>query len=402
MTKNPYPTPMLSALVFDLDGTLIDSNGLHAEAFVQAFADEGFRIPLDRILPEIGKGADKLIASILGDEAAKKHRDALTDGHEKYVLALIEEQGVEPLPGAEALLKNVRARGLKIAIATASQSKVRDALATAAGLDLEKLADAIVTDDDVDRSKPAPDTVTAAVEKLGLARGVCGFVGDTPYDALSARRAGLAAVAIANPAQPTDDIRRAGMRAIYRDPADLLDHLDAALETLSPGPHRLTDATLDMLMDAALDEARQGAQDGEIPIGAVVARYDGTILARGHNTARATGSLLAHAEMAALRHAASHLSSGTRDTLVVTTMEPCVMCLGAMLQARIDTVVFAHEAPANGGLERLDPIDGADAVWPRSIGGVGREESRALLHRYADAHPEATFVHALLASTPGA
>ncbi len=388
---------MLDALIFDLDGTLLDSNSLHAKAFVKAFEDSGFTIPEGRILPEIGKGADKLITSILGDEAAGAHGDALKKGHMKHVLALIKERGVEKLPGSVELLKRVRETGLKIAIATAAESEVRDALADAAGLDLEKLADVIVTDTDVENSKPAPDTVEAAIKKLGLAPGVCGFVGDTPYDAQASYRAGIAAVAIANPAHSAQEMRQSGMRARYDHPATLLAHLGEALETLSPGPARLTNTVLEALMQEALAEARKGSEKGEIPIGAVVARYDGTVVGRGHNQAKSAGSPVAHAEIRALQ--AAVYPENARDLVLVTTLEPCVMCMGAALEARIDTIVYAHPAPENSGIERVEPVEVPESVWPRVIRGVCLSESRGLLQHYAQAYPEAGFVQRLLAQT---
>jgi HAD superfamily hydrolase (TIGR01509 family) len=385
---------MLDALIFDFDGTLADTNTLHARAFVRAFGAAGYRVGLERIAREIGRGGDRLVPAILGVEAAREvEADVLRD-HGVKMRRLLETEGAQPLPGAAELLREVRRRGLRIAVATAAQQRQLDAMQEATGMDLSRLADAVVTSSDVDATKPAPDTLTAALAKLDLPPERCGFVGDTPFDAAAARRAGLAALGIATEAHSAADLRASGLRAVFAHPRALLDDLDRALDLLSPGPHVLSRSTLDELMRQAMTYAQANLDRGEVPIGAVVATYDGQVLGGAANDARARGKV-AHAEIAALLDAGPLPRRG--DLVLVTTLEPCTMCLGAAIESGIDTVVYALEAPGNGGVERVETPPARQ--FPRVVAGVQRAQSRDLMVRFADAHPRNAFAAALVAST---
>ncbi|MGI9176085.1 MAG: HAD-IA family hydrolase, partial [Rhodothermales bacterium] len=371
LTNKPY-LMALDACIFDLDGTLLDTNRLHARAFEQAFAEQGFRIPEDRILPEIGKGAKKLIPAIVGPSAEAEYGERLREGHSRFYAELIEQEDVRVFPDVRDLLTSVRDRGLKVAVATASKEEELNKVAERAGLDLDTIADVIVTDTDVEESKPAPDTVQAAVKKLGLAPTQCVMLGDTPYDAEACKQAGVVLLAVATGVHSGEDLLCAGARAVYADAADVLNHLDGALEIASPGPHHLDAQAIDTLMQAALDEARSGMEAGEVPIGSVLARFSGEIVARGHNRAKATGNATAHAEMEAFQ-AAERLGE-IRDLVLVTTLEPCVMCFGAAMMAGVDTILYGLEAPSNGGVERCQPILTPGARMPRVVGGLRRAQ----------------------------
>ena len=387
----------LDAFIFDLDGTLLDTNRLHAQAFERAFAEHGFRIPEDRILPEIGKGAKKLVPAMVGPSAEAEYGERLREGHSRFYAELVEQEDVRVFAHARNLLTAVRERGLKVAVATASKEEELDKVAERAGLDLHDLADAIVTDSDVEESKPEPDTVQAAVKKLGLAPAQCVMLGDTPYDAEACKKAGVVLLAVATGVHSREDLLRAGARAVYADAADVLNHLDEALETASPGPDHLGGETISLLMQAALDEARAGMKAGEVPIGSVLARFSGEIVARGHNRVKATGNAVAHAEMEALQ-AAKHLGE-IPDLVLITTLEPCVMCFGAAMTAGVDTILYGLEAPSNGGVARCQPIQTPGARMPRVVGGLRRTQSRTLLAAWLKQHPEAAFVRDLLEQT---
>lgn len=385
----------LDALIFDLDGTLLDSNGLHARSWRDALASEGFGLPADRVAVEIGKGGAHLMAALIGEAAAEQHGDALRPAHEEGYQALLKQEPPPVYDGVGRLFAALRERGLKTAVATASQKDNLEKALDAAGLDLFALADVVVTDDDVDESKPAPDVVSAAVEKLGLAPSQCAFVGDTPYDAAAGRRAGVVTIGVATGVHDAAALRRGGARLVYAEVGEILDDLDDALRRCAPGPERLTAERLDHLMTAALEMASTALERGEVPIGAVVARTDGTLLARAHNTRRATDDRTAHAEMEALRAAAGQLDD-VRDLVLVTTLEPCVMCYGAAMTAGVDTVVYALDAPPNGGPERCTPPDAPGFVMPRLVGGVKADASRRLLGKWLDDHPDDAFVRAVV------
>lgn len=389
----------LQAVIFDLDGTLLDTNGLHTEAWLQALEASGFRFGRDRVAIEIGKGGDKFVPSLLGDAIEAQDGEALREEHGERYRTLIRTHAVEVFPKVRALFEALHKRGLQVAVATASKKENLELVLEQAGIDLDAYADAVVSDSDVERSKPHPDVVEAAVRKLGCSPAACLMVGDTPYDVQAARRAGVACIGVtAGSAHQAEALMRVGARAVYANLAELLDQLDDALAQASPTDEVLTRERLQQLMGHALDMAQTALEAGEVPIGSLLARYDGTVLGRGHNRAHSRGSRVAHAELEAFR-AAEPLPANARDCILVTTLEPCVMCLGAAMEVRVDTVVYALEAPSNGGAERCDAIQAPGAFMPRLVGGVRRDESRRLLESWAKAHPEDAFVQDLLERT---
>lgn len=150
-----------------------------------------------------------------------------------------------------------------------------------------------------------------------------------------------------------------------------------------PAGAGLDRATLDALMDVALDEARAAAAHGDVPIGAVVVRLaDGSVVARRHNEREATGDPTAHAEVLALRDAAAAAgSSRLAGHALISTLEPCPMCAGAALLARLDAVVFGAADPKAGALGSLYHL-GADPRLNHELAvrsGVRADESAALL-----------------------
>ena len=383
----------LSALLFDLDGTLLDTNDKHARAWKRAFEHLGYRVPTERILMEIGRGGDRLVPVLVGEEAEARHGEVLRSAQSEAYQDLIADEEVPLFPRVEALLEACRERGLKTALVTASQKEDLENVLGRIGLDLASMMDVVLNDDDAEESKPAPDSVTAAVEKLALAPGQCAMLGDTPYDALAARRAGVVALGVLTGAHPAEALHRAGARASYEDTGAFLGDFDDALKRAAPGTKPLTEAHLNGLMQEALDEAWAGLSEGELPIGSVVANGSGRLVGRGHNQARASGSRVAHAEMMALAEAGGRATAGS-GAVLVSTVEPCTMCLGAAMEAGIDTVVYAVPAPSNGGTERVTPP--ADGFFPRLLGGVRAEGSHALLRRWLNRHPDDAFVRALL------
>lgn len=369
----------LDALILDLDGTLIDTNGYHVAAWERAFADLGYRIPADRIAVEIGKGGDQLVPAILGAEADARDGDALRDAQSRHFRAAARETRFGVFDGVPELFEALARRGLRTALATSSSEEQLDATLRSAGLDLKAMADLLVTNDDADASKPAPDLIVAAVRKLELSPAQCAMVGDTPYDAQACNHAGVACLGVLTGVAGAPELLGAGARAVWRDVGHLLEDLDQALDVASPGAARLTNGILEQLVRSALEAAREGLERGETPIGAVLARADGTVLARGYSALRTTRDHTAHAGMMALRAAAGRIPKGARDLVLATTLEPCVMCTGAAIQTAVDTIVFALEAPPGDGTARVRPARHPGAQVPRIIGGVLADESRALL-----------------------
>src|SRR3954469_18653559 len=147
----------LDGLIFDLDGTLVDTNAKHVEAWVQAFAESGFRIPADRIAREVGEGGDQLVPRILGEQADKKFGDALRKAQPRNFAKIIEARPPRVFHGAVELLREVKKRGLKLALATSSEKKTIENIERAAKVELQKLFDEVITASDIEQTKPQPD-----------------------------------------------------------------------------------------------------------------------------------------------------------------------------------------------------------------------------------------------------
>jgi len=173
----------------------------------------------------------------------------------------------------------------------------------------------------------------------------------------------------------------------------------------------LTEDQQEMLMREALAEAEQGMAEGEAPIGCVLALGSGPslrIVARGHNRVNALGRKNAQAEIVAFENAGSRdgqppaLPLDAEDVTLVSTLEPCVMCLGAAMEAGIARVLFGLEAPADNGTQRVKPPESPESAAPHVTGGILPTESRALFAQWLrgkEGTPQAKFVEQLLALT---
>jgi phosphoglycolate phosphatase-like HAD superfamily hydrolase len=210
---------MLRAVIFDVDGTLVDSNDLHARAWQEAFAHFGIDMPFDRVRSQIGKGADQLIPSLLPADSAKKFCERLSE----YRSGLFQEKylnQVRGLPDVRELFVRILKDGRKIALASsASQEELRK-LEQAANI--EDLIHKETSADDARKSKPHPDIVESALLRLKAHADEAVMIGDTPYDAIAATRLHVRTIGVLSGGFPEADLREAGCIEIYRNPADLL------------------------------------------------------------------------------------------------------------------------------------------------------------------------------------
>ncbi len=214
---------MTEAVLFDVDGTLIDSDDAHARAWVAALAEGGHPIPFERIRPLIGQGGDRILPEVAGlsDETEPGKTIAKRRGE---IFKQHELNAIQPTRGAKALLEAVRARGARVVIATSAKSSELDGL-LARG-ELGPLVDVATTSDDAGSSKPAPDIVQSALKKAGLGPDAVVFVGDTEWDVKAAHEAGVKAVALRCGGMDPQTLQ--GADAVYQDPAELIGALDRA------------------------------------------------------------------------------------------------------------------------------------------------------------------------------
>jgi len=286
------------------------------------------------------------------------------------------------------LFATLRRKGLKLALATSSKKNELKITQKSAGVDWSSEFDVIVTGDDADESKPSPDLLDTAARKLQLSPAQCLMIGDTPYDAQSARDSGIVCFGVTcGGMNDAKTLRASGMRNVYRDAADINAHVDHALQVASPGEAILTQDLIESLMREALTIARQGLERGEVPIGSIIARGDGTVIARGHNELNASETKTAHAEMVAFSRTGGKVPTDARDLILVSTLEPCVMCLGAAMEAAVDTILFGLCAPTDGGRSRVRPPVSPESQMPRILGNVLAEESRHLFQEFLRRSP---------------
>jgi HAD superfamily hydrolase (TIGR01509 family) len=205
------------AVLFDLDGTLLDSNWFHTVSWWRALQDAGEDISMARIHPLIGMGSDQLLQALLGEE-----REGLSDGHSSYYKPFKEL--LHPFPQAAELLATVSKRGAQVVLATSSKEEDLGELLDALGAG--DAIDDIVHGDMVSSSKPAPDIFAVALDTLGLDAATTMVVGDTGWDIEAAARCGLKVVAVLTGGWTKADLEAKGALAVYDDVADLLGHLD--------------------------------------------------------------------------------------------------------------------------------------------------------------------------------
>jgi len=215
---------MIEAAIFDIDGTLIDSVDAHAEAWVEGFKRHGFAVDYEPVRRQIGKGSDQLLPVFLGPDDLDAF-GPVVDATQGEVFKQHYLATIQPFPGVRELFERLKRDGVTRVLASSGKAKDVSINQRIAGV--EGLVDAVATSEDVDRSKPAPDIVHAALKRIApTPGGRCVFIGDTPYDAEAAIRASVPTVGVLGGGFAEDELRSAGCRAVYRDVKDLLDHYE--------------------------------------------------------------------------------------------------------------------------------------------------------------------------------
>jgi HAD superfamily hydrolase (TIGR01549 family) len=210
------------AAIFDLDGTLVDSNELHVLAWQETFRHFGKEIPLARLREQIGKGGDQYLPVFLTEKEMREIGKQVDDFRGQLFKKKYLSQ-VRPFPQVRELFERVRSAGKKIALASSGKADEVEHYEKIAGI--EGLVDCRTTADDVVHSKPGADVFIAALRQLGhLPPEEAIAIGDTPYDIQAAKKIDLATIALLCGGFPEDELRDAGAPAIFRDPADLLEN----------------------------------------------------------------------------------------------------------------------------------------------------------------------------------
>jgi HAD superfamily hydrolase (TIGR01549 family) len=208
---------MPAAAILDIDGTLVDTNYQHAIAWYRAFRDNELILPVWRIHRHIGMGGDQLVEALAGEEFEERHGDEVRDSEAEHYKSLIDE--VEPMDGARELIVALSESDRSVVLASSAKEEEVEHYIDL--LDCRELVDDWTTSADVESTKPEPDLVHAALEKVGADQGV--MIGDTTWDIEAAKKAGVDTLAVRTGGFGEDELRDAGAVRVFESVRELLD-----------------------------------------------------------------------------------------------------------------------------------------------------------------------------------
>ena len=219
------PEGPVRAALFDVDGTLVDTNYLHAVTWWEAFAQAGHVVPMAEIHRAIGMGSGLMLDKLLPQDRDTGDDADIRAAHS--ALYATYRSRLRPLPGAADLLRACKRQGLTVVLASSADEPEFNMLRAA--LDAEDAIDAATFSGDVEASKPAPDLVQVALDKAGVPAGQAVFTGDTVWDVQACQKAGVPCIGLLSGGISRDELTSAGAAEIYPGPGDLLASLGESL-----------------------------------------------------------------------------------------------------------------------------------------------------------------------------
>ena len=215
------------AVIFDVDGTLVDTVDMHADAWRRALREFGKEVAFEEVRSQIGKGGDQLMPVFLSEAEV----DEIGERLEKRRGEIFKSEHMpkaRAFPKVRELVKRILDDGLQVGLASSAIEEELEHYKELAGI--ADLIDAVTSKDDAEESKPEPDIYAAAVKSLDGPRAEeCVVVGDTPYDVIAARRIGIRTIGVRAGGFPESSLRDEGAVEIYQDPADLLANYEHSL-----------------------------------------------------------------------------------------------------------------------------------------------------------------------------
>jgi len=224
-----------AAALFDVDGTLADTNYLNTVTWWEAFSQAGHDIPMAQVHRAIGMGSDQMLDKLLPDDRDKDADADIRTAH--GALYAVYWSRLRPLPGATDLLRACKKRGLAVVLASSADEAEFNMLRTV--LDAEDAIDAATFSGDVESSKPAPDLVEAALRKVGIPAEDAVFIGDTVWDVHACQKAKVPCIGVLSGGFSRDELTSAGAAEVYQDPRELLTGLPQSLLGSSAGEDHL-------------------------------------------------------------------------------------------------------------------------------------------------------------------
>jgi HAD superfamily hydrolase (TIGR01509 family) len=217
---------MIKGFIFDVDGTLIDSMNAHLESWIGAFSRFGRKVTKEEVKEYFGKRADQVVLSLSGERLAKGLIEKIIIEKRRLYRSRIAK--IKAIPGATELLAELRARGLKIGLATSAQRVELDFYIK--NLFGEENIDYAVAGEEVARSKPNPDLIFVLLQKMNLQKHEVALVGDSPHDMLAANRAGIKAIAVLTGGYKREELLKAGASLIFKNIQELRENIESLLE----------------------------------------------------------------------------------------------------------------------------------------------------------------------------
>jgi HAD superfamily hydrolase (TIGR01509 family) len=211
---------MPSIAILDVDGTLVETNYHHAIAWYRAFTQHDVELPVWRIHRAIGMGGDQLVGALAGDEVEQQMGDDIRTAEKVLYLAMIHE--VRPLPGARRLLETLTERGHRVVLASSAKEQEIEHYLDLLGA--REIVDAWTSSADVEKTKPEPDLVQTALEKVGGGDAV--MIGDSVWDVEAAKRAGIPTIAVRTGGFGHDELAAAGAACVFESLDELIESLE--------------------------------------------------------------------------------------------------------------------------------------------------------------------------------
>jgi HAD superfamily hydrolase (TIGR01509 family) len=211
----------MSVAILDIDGTLVDTNYQHTLAWYRAFCEHDIVLPVWRIHRHIGMGGDQLVPALTSEQVERERGDDIRDAESRYYRQLVGE--VRPMRDARRLIEDLHARGQVLLASSAKQQELDHYLEL---LDARELVDGWTSSADVQATKPAPDIVQVALDRAGAGADEAVMVGDSPWDAKAAARAGVSTIAVMTGGFSEEELKDAGASTVYQSVAELRKDLD--------------------------------------------------------------------------------------------------------------------------------------------------------------------------------
>jgi HAD superfamily hydrolase (TIGR01509 family) len=208
----------IEAVLFDIDGTLVDSNYLHIDTWDRAFAEVGHPVDIWRIHRAIGMDSAELLKALLGDDpegVAERAKQLHSDGYQAAAARL------RPFDGAADLIRALSARGVTVVLATSAPEEELEILLSVLGLGKDEVE--TTSSDDVETAKPEPGIIEAALQKAGVDASRAVMVGDTIWDVIAAKRAGVATIGVRSGGIAEQELTGAGAIEVHDSPRALLE-----------------------------------------------------------------------------------------------------------------------------------------------------------------------------------